>query len=132
MESCRDVVEMDHDIKQLEQRKRKIEDDLEELNGQLSSLKKRYADMEKRNTCLRSAYVRKLKFSPQKAVKDKIDNRKSDIAVDFEFDDINNDELVSACVQAEGVEENKVENVEIVYKRTGCNRWENMYSRILM
>ena len=87
--------------------------------------------MEKRNTRLRSAYVRKLKFSPQKAV-DNIDNRKSDIAVDFEFDDINNDELVSACVQAEGVEENKVENVEIVYRRTGCNRWENMYSRILM
>ena len=132
MESCRDVVEMDHDIKQLEQRKRKIEDDLEELNCQLSSLKKRYADMEKRNTHLRSAYVRKLKFSPQKAVKDKIDNRKSDISLDFEFDEINNDELVSACVEAEGAKENKVENVEIVYRRTGCNRWENMCSRILM
>ena len=123
---------MDHDIKQLEQRKRKIEDDLEELNGQLSSLKKRYTEMEKRNTRLRSAYVRKLKFSPQKAVKDNIDNRKSDIAVDFEFDDINNDELVSACVEAEAVTESKVEDVEIVYKRTGCNRWENMYSRIFM
>ena len=86
MESCRDVVEMDHDIKQLEQRKQKIEDNLEEVNSQLSSLKKCYADMEKRNTHLRSAYVRKLKFSPQKAVKDKIDNRKSDITVDFEFD----------------------------------------------
>ena len=96
---------MDHDIKQLEQRKRKIEDDLEELNGQLSSLKKRYTEMEKRNTRLRSAYVRKLKFSPQKDVKDNIDNRKSDIAVDFEFDEINNDELVSACVQAEAVAE---------------------------
>ena len=123
---------MDHDIKQLEQRKRKIEDDLEELNGQLSSLKKRYTEMEKRNTRLRSAYVQKLKFSPQKAVKDNIDNRKSDIAVDFEFDEINNDELVSACVEAEAVAESKVENVEIVYKRTGCNRWENMYSRIFM
>ena len=132
MESCRDVVEMDPDIKQLEQRKQKIEDDLEEVNSQLSSLKKRYADMEKRNTHLRSAYVRKLKFSPQKAVKDKIDNRKSDITIDFEFDEINNDELVSACIEAEGVEENKVENVEIVYRRTGCNRSENMYSRILM
>ena len=123
---------MDHDIKQLEQRKRKIEDDLEELNGQLSSLKKRYTEMEKRNTRLRSAYVRKLKFSPQKDVKDNIDNRKSDIAVDFEFDEINNDELVSACVQAEAVAESKVENVEIVYKRTGCNRWENMCNRIFM
>ena len=88
--------------------------------------------MEKRNTRLRSAYVRKLKFSPQKAVKDNIDNRKSDIAVDFEFDEINNDELVSACVEAEAVTESKVENVEIVYKRTGCNRWENMCSRIFM
>ena len=123
---------MDHNIKQLEQCKQKIKDDLEELNGQLLSLKKYYADMEKRNTCLRSAYIWKLKFSPQKAVKDKIDNRKSDIIPYFEFDEINNDELVSACVEAEGVEENKVENVEIVYRRTGCNRWENMYSRILM
>ena len=123
---------MDHNIKQLEQCKRKIKDDLEEVNSQLSSLKKCYADMEKRNTCLRSAYAQKLKFSPQKAVKDKIDNRKSDITADFEFDKINNDELVSACVEAEGVEESKVENVEIVYRRTGCNRWENMYSRILM
>ena len=132
LESCRDVVEMDHDIKQLEQCKRKIEDDLEEVNGQLSSLKKHYADMEKKNTCLRNAYVRKLKFSPVKAVKDKIDNRKSDITPDFEFEEINNDELVSACVEAEEVKENKVENVEVVYRRTGCNKWENMYSRILM
>ena len=88
--------------------------------------------MEKSNTHLRSAYVRKLKFSPQKAVNDNIDNRKSDIAVDFEFDDINNDELVSAWVEAEGVTKNTVENVEIVYRRTGCNRWENMYCRIFM
>ena len=123
---------MDYNIKQLEQHKRRIEDDLEEVNGQLSSLKKHYADMEKRNTRLRSAYVQKLKFSPQKAVKDKIDNRKSDITPDFEFEEIDNDELVSACVEAEGAEENKVENVEIVYSRTGCNRWENMCSRILI
>ena len=123
---------MDHNIKQLEQHKWKIEDDLEELNSQLSTLKKHYVDMEKRNTHLRSAYVRKLKFSPQKAVNDNIDNRKGDIAVDFEFDDINNDELLSACVEAEGVAKNTVENVEIVYRTTGCNRWENMYSRIFM
>ena len=130
LESCRDVVEMDLDIKQLEQRKRKIEDDLAEVNSQLSFMKKRYADMEKRNTHLRNAFVQKLKFSPQKAVKDKIDNRRSDITP--EFDKIDNDELVSACVEAKGAGENKVENVEIVYRRTGCNRWENMYSRILM
>ena len=48
-------------------------------------------------------------------MKDKIDNRKSDITPDFEFDEIDNDELVSACVEAEGGEENKVQNVEIVY-----------------
>ena len=88
--------------------------------------------MEKRNTCLRSAYVQKLKFSPQKAVKDKINNRKSEVTPDFEFDEINNDDLFSAYAQTEGAEENKVLNVEIIYRRTGCNRWENMYSRILM
>ena len=128
----RDVVEMDHDINDHEQCKRKIKDDLEEVNSQLSSVKKCYADMEKKNTCLRNAYVQKLKFSPVKAVKDKIDKRKSDSTPDFEFKEINNDELISACVEAEGVKENKVENVEIVYRRTGCNKWENMYSRILM
>ena len=41
------------------QLKRKIEDDLAEVNGQLSSMKKRYADMEKRNTRLRNAFVQK-------------------------------------------------------------------------
>ena len=46
----------------------------------------------------------KVKFSSQKAVKDRIDNRKSDITPDFEFEEINNDELVSTCVEAEGVE----------------------------
>ena len=97
---------MDLDIKQLEQRKCKIEDDLTEVNGQLSSMKKCYADMEKRNTHLRNVFVQKLKFSPQKTVKDKIDNRKSVITPDFEFDEIHNDELVSACVEAEGAEEN--------------------------
>ena len=116
LESCRDVVEMDLDIKQLEQRKCKIEDDLAEVNGQLSSMKKHYADMEKRNTRLRHALVQKLKFSPQKNVKNKIDNRRSDITPDFEFNEIDNDELVSACVEAEGAGENKVENVEIVYR----------------
>ena len=45
---------------------------------------------------------------------------------------IDNDELVSACVEAEGAKENEVQNVGIVYRRTGCNRWENMCSRILM
>ena len=96
---------MDLDIKQLEQHKHKIEDDLAEVNGQLSSMKKCYADMEKRSTHLRNAFVQKLKFSPQKNVKDKIDNRKSNITPDFEFDEIDNDELVSACVEAEGAEE---------------------------
>ena len=65
-------------------------------------------------------------------MENKIDNRKSDITPDFEFNEIDNDELVTACVEAEGAEENKVEDVEIVYSRTDCNRWENMCSRILM
>ena len=65
-------------------------------------------------------------------MKDKIDSRKSDITPDFEFDEIDNDELVSAYVEAEGAKENEVQNVGIVYRRTGCNRWENMCSRILM
>ena len=66
LESCRDVVEMDLDIKQLEHCKCKIKDDLAEVNGQLSSMKKCYADMEKRNTCLRNAFVQKLKVLPTK------------------------------------------------------------------
>ena len=116
---------MEKEMRQLEDRKRKIEDSLEEVNGQLLSLKRRYTNVGKRNTRLRSAYVRKLKFSPEKVVKDNISS-------EFDFEEIDNDELISACVQAESPKKGDVDNVEVVYSRTGCNRSENICSRILM
>ena len=86
----------------------------------------------KREILISEMHLYKSSSSPHKKLKDKIDNRKSDITPDFEFDEIDNDELVSACVEAEGAKENKVQNVEIVYRRSGCNRWENMCDRIFM
>ena len=99
---------MEKEMRQLEDRKRKIEDSLEEVNGQLLSLKRRYTNVGKRNTRLRSAYVRKLKFSPEKVVKDNISS-------EFDFEEIDNDELISACVQAESPKKRDVDNVEVVY-----------------
>ena len=66
LESCRDVVEMDLDIKQLEQLKCKIEDDLAEVNSQLSSMKKCYADMEKRKYSSQKCICTKVKVLPTK------------------------------------------------------------------
>ena len=104
-----------------------------EVNGQLSSMKKMLCRHGKEKYSSQKCICTKVKVLPTKNKrKGKIDNRRSDITPDFEFDEIDNDELVSACVEAEGAEENKVQNVEIVYQRTGCNRWENMCSMILM
>ena len=116
---------MEKEMRQLEDHKRKIEDSLEEVNGQVLSLKRHYTNVGKRNTRLRSAYVRKLKFSPEKVVKDNISS-------EFDFEEIDNDELISACDQAESPKKRDVDNVEVVYSQTGCSRSENICSRILM
>ena len=59
LESCRDVVEMDLDIKQLEQCKRKIEEDLAEVNSQLSSIKKNVMQTWKREILVSEMHLYK-------------------------------------------------------------------------
>ena len=88
------MVEMDLDIKKVEQKKRKISDMLDEVNGQLLILKRRYYDLEKKNVRLRAAHVRKLTFSPQK-------NVKKDNSLELGFDEVDTDDLIIACKQAE-------------------------------
>ena len=106
LDSCKGMAEIDHDIKEAGQCKQKIQDILDEVNGELLVMQKCYKYLETRNMCLKAAYVRKLKFSAQKVV----DKKKSDTKTDVEFEQINNDELVSACEKAEaGEREVKVE-----------------------
>ena len=66
LDSCKEMIEMDRDIKVAERRKRKIQDDLDEVNGQLHSMQRHFKDLEKKNIRLKAAYVRKLNVSPQK------------------------------------------------------------------
>ena len=68
LDSCKKMVEVDHDIKEIEQRKRKIQYTLDQVNGQLLVMQKCYKYLEAKNMCLKAAYVRKLKFSQQKVV----------------------------------------------------------------
>ena len=50
---------------------------------------------------LKAAYVRKLKFSQHKLV----DKKKNNMKTDVEFEQLNNDELISACEKAKAGEE---------------------------
>ena len=100
LDSCKKMVEVDHDIKEVEQCKRKIQYTLDEVNGQLLVLQKCYKQLETKNMCLKAAYVRKLKFSRQQDV----DKKKNNMKTDVEFEQFNNDELISACEKAEAGE----------------------------
>ena len=63
-------------------------------------MQKCYKYLETRNMPLKSAYLRKLKFSQQKVV----DKKKSNTNTDIEFEQLNNDELINACEKAEAGE----------------------------
>ena len=68
LDSCKQMVEVHHDINEAEQHKWKIQDTLDEVNDQLLMMQKCYKYLETRNMHLKSAYLRKFKFSPQKVV----------------------------------------------------------------
>ena len=97
LDSCKKMLEVDHDIREIEWCKRKIQYTLDEVNGQLLVLQKCYKYLETKNMHLKAAYVRKLKFSQQKVV----DKKKNNTRTDVEFEQLNNDELISACEKAE-------------------------------
>ena len=62
LDSCKKMVEVDHDIKEIWRHKRKIQYTLDEVNGQLLVIQKCYKYLETKNV-LKATYVRKLKFS---------------------------------------------------------------------
>ena len=72
LDSCNEMVEVDHNIKEAEGNKQKIQDTFDEGNGQLLVMQRHYKYLETRNMHLKAAYVRKLKFYPQKVVDKKI------------------------------------------------------------
>ena len=55
--SCKDLVETRDDIRWAEGRKRKLEEELEEVNGQLFVMYKYLSSEEPRNACLKASYV---------------------------------------------------------------------------
>ena len=54
---CKDLVETREDIRQAEGRKRKLEEELEEVNGQLFVMYKHLNSEEPRNMRLKTSYV---------------------------------------------------------------------------
>lgn len=110
LDSCKDLVETRDDIRWNEGRKRKLEDELEEVNGQLFVMNRHLASEEQRNTRLKLAYVRKLKFSGQDVTSVGMGKYiiREHSTNDSQFDDMDDDKLVSACEKVEKVQEKKV------------------------
>ena len=59
LDSCKDLVETRDDIRWAEGRKLKLEEELEEVNGQLFVMYKHFSSKEPRNTRLKASYVQK-------------------------------------------------------------------------
>ena len=57
LDSCKDLVETRDDIRWAEGRKRELEEELEEVNGQLFVMYKHLSVEEPRNTHLKASYV---------------------------------------------------------------------------
>ena len=106
LDSCKDLVETRDDIRWNEGRKRK----LEEVNGQLFVMNRHLASEEQRNMCLKLAYVRKLKFSGQDVTSVGMGKYiiREGSKNDSQFEDMDDDKLVSACEKVEKVQEKKV------------------------
>ena len=103
LDSCKDLVETREDIRWAEGRKRKLEDELEEVNGQLFVMTRHLTSEEQRNTRLKAAYVRKLKFSGQTvpSVGGEKYRVRVESKVDGQFDEIDDEQLVSVCEKVE-------------------------------
>ena len=87
-----------------------MEDELEEVNGQLFVMNRHLASEEQRNTRLKLACVRKLKFLGQDVRSGGMEKYiiREHSTNDSQFDDMDDDKLVSACEKVEKVQEKKV------------------------
>ena len=103
-------METREDIRWAEGRKQKLEEELEEVNGQLFVMYKHLSSEEPRNMCLKASYVRKLRFSGQNVAS--IGGGKylvkEECKTDGQFDEIDDQQLVSVCEKAEKGSEKKV------------------------
>ena len=103
MDSCKDLVETREDIRWTEGRKQKLEEELEEVNGQLFVMYKHLSSEELRNMRLKASYVRKLRFSGQNVAS--IGGGKyvvkEECKGDSQFDEIDDEQLVNMCEKAE-------------------------------
>ena len=57
LDLCKDLVETRDDIRWAEGKKQKLEEELEEVNGQLFVMYKHLNSEEPRNMCLKASYV---------------------------------------------------------------------------
>ena len=96
-------METREDIRWAEGRKQKLEEELEEVNGQLFVMYKHLSSEEPRNMHLKASYVRKLRFSGQNVagigggkyvVKEECNSYS-------QFDEIDDKQLVNMCEKAE-------------------------------
>ena len=110
LDSCKDLVETRDDIRWAEGRKRKLEEELEEVNGQLFVMYKHLNSEEPRNMRLKASYVRKLRFSGQNVASVGGEKYvvKEESKFDSQFEEIDDKELVNVCEKAEKGEEKKV------------------------
>ena len=110
MDSCKDLIETREDIRWAEGRKWKLEEELEEVNGQLFVMYKHLSSEEPRNMRLKASYVCKLRFSGQNVAS--IGGGKyvvrEEHKSDAQFDEIDDQQLVSVCEKAEKCSEKKV------------------------
>ena len=109
LDSCKDLVETRNDIRWVEGRKRKLEEELEEVNGQLFVMYKHLSSEEPRNTHLKASYVQKLRFSGQNVASVGWGKYvvKQEPNSDSQFEDIDDKQLVSVCEKAEQGENKK-------------------------
>ena len=100
LDSCKEMVETGEEIRRGEQKKRKLEQSLEEVNGQLQVLNRHYTFLQQKNFRLKAAYLKKSMFTrtsvtPVRSIVETPSN------IDSDFGDDDSDDLVKACEQAE-------------------------------
>ena len=99
------MVETREDIRWAEGRKWKLEEELEEVNGQLFVMYKHLNSEEPRNMYLKASYVRKMRFAGQNVAS--VDGGKYVVKEehkdDSQFDEIDDKQLKSMCEKAENV-----------------------------
>ena len=105
LDSCKDLVETREDIRWAEGRKWKLEEELEEVNGQLFVMYKHLNSEEPRNMHLKASYVQKMRFAGQNVAsvgggKYVVKEQHKD---DSQFDEIDDKQLISMCEKAEKV-----------------------------